>query len=51
MDTYIALKDCYHNGFYLKRGQTVKVPKGTKVEFKLLKLVEDEAAEKKASGK
>ncbi|MGE0075339.1 MAG: hypothetical protein AB7S52_08940 [Sphaerochaetaceae bacterium] len=52
MDTYIAKKDCYYNGMFLKKGQTLKVAVGTVIEFKLLeKVVEDEAVDKKAEEK
>lgn len=39
MDTYIAKRDCYYQGHYLKKGQTLQVPKGTVVAFKLLEKV------------
>jgi hypothetical protein len=52
MDTYVAKKDCYYNGMFLKKGQTLKVAKGTVIEFKLLeKVAGDEPVEKKAVSK
>lgn len=52
MDTYIAKKDCYYNGLFLKKGQTLKVAKGTVIEFKLLeKMVVDEAVGKQVEDK
>lgn len=53
METYVALRDCYWNGMFLKKGQTLQVAKGTVIEFKLLeKVTKDEPAPKKAdSGK
>jgi hypothetical protein len=52
MDTYVAKKDCYYNGMFLKKGQTLKVAKGTDVQFKLLEKVStDEPVEKKTASK
>ena len=52
MDTYIAKKDCYYNGMFLKKGQTLKVAKGTEVAFKLLeKVSSEETTPKKPSSK
>lgn len=52
METYIALRDCYWDGLFLKKGETIQVPKGTAVEFKLLeKVAEEEPAPKKADSK
>jgi len=39
MDEYRAKRDCYYEGHYLKKGQTIKVKKGTEVKFKLLEKV------------
>ncbi|MDC7229714.1 MAG: hypothetical protein PQJ48_05355 [Sphaerochaetaceae bacterium] len=52
MDTYVAKRDCYWNGLFLKKGQTIKVAKGTVISFNLLeKLAEEEPAPKKAVSK
>jgi len=52
MDTYVALRDCYWNGMFLKKGQTLQVAKGTAIDFKLLdKVVEDEPVDKKTASK
>lgn len=57
MDTYLVKRDCYWNGLFLRKGQTIKVVKGEEVKFNLLELVtkvepdtkaEDEPAPKKA---
>ena len=47
MDTYVALRDCYYDGMHLKRGETIKVARGTKITFKLLKKVDAPEAPKK----
>jgi len=36
MEQYIAKRNCYYNGLYLKKGEVITVPKGTKVTFALL---------------
>jgi hypothetical protein len=52
MDTYVAKRDCYWEGMFLKKGQTIKVAKGTVINFNLLeKVAEDEAEPKKAVSK
>lgn len=54
MDTYLVKRDCYWNGLFLRKGQTIQVVKGEEVKFNLLELVEpdtkveDEPAPKKA---
>ncbi|MBN2858820.1 MAG: hypothetical protein JXK93_00990 [Sphaerochaetaceae bacterium] len=47
METYVATRDCFFEGMHLKRGQTIKLAKGTKVTFKLLKKVDAPEAPKK----
>lgn len=48
MEEYVALRDCYFDGHYLKKGQTIKVAKGRVIEFALLrKMTEDETPEPK----
>lgn len=42
MDKYIAIRDCYFKGNFLKKGQFCMVAKGKKVDFKLVKKVEEE---------
>lgn len=39
MDEYVALRGCYYEGHDLKKGDTFTVPKGTVVEFKLVKKI------------
>lgn len=52
METYIALRDCYWDGLFLKKGETIQVPKGKVIEFNLLeKVTEEEPAPKKADSK
>ena len=52
MDTYVAKRDCYWDGLFLKKGETIKVAKGTVIEFNLLeKMTEDEPAPKKVVSK
>jgi len=41
MDKYIAVRDCYCMGNFLKKGETFLVTKGKKVDFKLVKKVEE----------
>lgn len=42
METYVALRDCFWEGLFLKKGETTQVAKGTVVEFELLKKVTEE---------
>ena len=52
MDTYVAIKDCYYNGMYLKKGHEVQFAVGTVVLFGLLKKIEpDQPAEASKAGK
>ncbi|MGD8113869.1 MAG: hypothetical protein ACQEWA_03185 [Sphaerochaetaceae bacterium] len=39
MDEYRAKRDCYYEGHYLKKGEIIKVKKGTEVKFALLEKV------------
>ena len=52
MEKYIAKRNCYWNGMFLKKGETIEVPKGTEIGFALLeKVPEEEPASKKAVSK
>ena len=51
MDKYIAIRDCYCQGNFLKKDQTFSVLKGTEIDFKLVRKVEDdEEINKKTNG-
>lgn len=39
MDKYIAKRDCYCQGHFLKKGEEMQVPKGTKIDFTLVEKV------------
>jgi hypothetical protein len=52
MESYVAKRDCYYDGMFLKKGQTIKVAKGADIQFKWLEKVStDEPVEKKTASK